>query len=99
MNLLARIWLPAAVFAVFLLALFNRQELVDRFLENLTGHERPHPPIRAVVRVGEALRVDSRRLQGPRDDSLLTGIEEQVQTMLDALSTESAMYESASGGR
>jgi len=74
-------------------------ETVDRFLENLTGHERPHPPIRAVVRVGEALRVDSRRRQGPRDDSLLTGIEEQVHTMLDALSTESAMYESASGGR
>jgi hypothetical protein len=34
MSILARIWLPAAVFAVFLLALFNRQELVDRFLEN-----------------------------------------------------------------
>ena len=34
MNVLTRIWLPAAVFAVFLLALFNRQELVDRFLEN-----------------------------------------------------------------
>ena len=34
MSVLTRIWLPAAVFAVFLLALFNRQELVDRFLEN-----------------------------------------------------------------
>ena len=34
MSILTRIWLPATVFAVFLLALFNRQELVDRFLEN-----------------------------------------------------------------
>ena len=34
MSVLTRIWLPATVFAVFLLALFNRQELVDRFLEN-----------------------------------------------------------------
>ena len=34
MSVLTRIWLPAAVFAAFLLALFNRQELVDRFLEN-----------------------------------------------------------------
>jgi len=34
MSVLTRIWLPAAVFAVFLLALFHRQELVDRFLEN-----------------------------------------------------------------
>jgi small-conductance mechanosensitive channel/CRP-like cAMP-binding protein len=34
MNLLTRIWLPAAVFAVFLLALFNRQELVEQLLVN-----------------------------------------------------------------
>ena len=34
MSILPRIWLPATVFAMFLLALFNRQELVDRFLEN-----------------------------------------------------------------
>ena len=34
MSILTRIWLPATGFAVFLLALFNRQELVDRFLEN-----------------------------------------------------------------
>ena len=34
MSILTRIWLPATVFAVFLMALFNRQELVDRFLEN-----------------------------------------------------------------
>ena len=34
MSILTRIWLPATVFAMFLLALFNRQELVDRFLEN-----------------------------------------------------------------
>ena len=34
MSVITRIWLPATVFAVFLLALFNRQELVDRFLEN-----------------------------------------------------------------
>ena len=34
MNLLTRIWLPATVFAVFLLALFNRQELVEQLLVN-----------------------------------------------------------------
>jgi len=34
MSVLDRILLPATVFAVFLLALFNRQELVGRFLEN-----------------------------------------------------------------
>ncbi|SVC21861.1 uncharacterized protein METZ01_LOCUS274715, partial [marine metagenome] len=34
MSVLNRILLPATVFAVFLLALFHRQELVGRFLEN-----------------------------------------------------------------
>ena len=34
MNLLTRIWLPAAVFAVFLLALFHRQEMVEQLLAN-----------------------------------------------------------------
>ena len=34
MNFLTRIWLPAAVFAVFLLALFHRQEMVEQLLAN-----------------------------------------------------------------
>ena len=34
MSVLTPIWLPATVFAVIHLALFNRQELVDRLLEN-----------------------------------------------------------------
>ena len=34
MKLIARIWLPTTVFMAFLLALLNRQELVDQFLVN-----------------------------------------------------------------
>ena len=34
MKLIGRIWLPTTVFVAFLLALLNRQELVDQFLVN-----------------------------------------------------------------
>ena len=34
MNLVSRIWLPSAVFVAFLLALLNRKELYDQFVDN-----------------------------------------------------------------
>ena len=34
MKIIARIWLPAAVFVVFLLALLNRGDIYDSFIEN-----------------------------------------------------------------
>jgi hypothetical protein len=68
-------------------------ETVDKFLENLTGEERPHPPITAVVQVGEAIDVDPRTRRGQDGDSLLAAIEGQLGKMLSELASESRLHE------
>jgi 1-acyl-sn-glycerol-3-phosphate acyltransferase len=70
-------------------------ETVVRFSDHLGGKERPHPPIRAVVQVGDAIDVEPERRRDPGGDPLLSGIEQQLQSMLDTLSDESTKFDDA----
>ncbi len=69
-------------------------ETVDKFHENLTGEDRPHPPTKAIVQVGEAIEIDPKGRRGAAGDPLLLGIEAQLDGMLAALADESRLYDS-----
>jgi hypothetical protein len=59
-------------------------ETVERFEEDLTDVARVHPPMRAVVDVGEAIEVTPERTRGAEGDPLMIAIREQLETMLAA---------------
>jgi len=71
-------------------------ETVERFAENLTGEESPHPPITAIVQVGDPIEVSPVRQRGSEGDDLLAGIETQLTGMLESLTTESHVFEGIS---
>ncbi|MEI6210811.1 MAG: 1-acyl-sn-glycerol-3-phosphate acyltransferase [bacterium] len=60
-------------------------ETVERFEENLTDKDPVHPPIRAVVEVGEAIEVSPVRERGAETDPLMARIRTQMETMLAGL--------------
>ena len=64
-------------------------ETVERFEEDFTDHVRVHGPLHAVVQVGEAIPVASRRDRGAAVDPLMEGIRTQLTAMLTELSNES----------
>ena len=70
-------------------------ETVERFAENLSGDETPHPPITAIVQVGNAIEVSPvrRRDSNAGGSDLLAEIETQLTSMLEALSTEFHSFE------
>ncbi|MHC4515239.1 MAG: lysophospholipid acyltransferase family protein [Planctomycetota bacterium] len=70
-------------------------ETVERFAENLSGDETPHPPITAIVQVGNPIEVSAmrRRDSGGGGDPLLEEIETQLTEMLESLTTESHIFE------
>jgi hypothetical protein len=57
-------------------------ETVERFEEDLTDKVRVHPPMRAVVTVGEAIEVSPERARGGEGDPLMGAIREQLESML-----------------
>jgi len=57
-------------------------ETVERFDEDLTDEARVHPPMRAMVTVGEAIEVSPERSRSAEGDPLMTAIREQLETML-----------------
>jgi 1-acyl-sn-glycerol-3-phosphate acyltransferase len=59
-------------------------ETVERFEEDLTDKARIHPPMRAVVDVGEAIEVSPERTRGGDGDPLMGAIREQLEKMLAA---------------
>ncbi len=59
-------------------------ETVERFEEDLTDVARPHPPMHAVLSMGEAIEVDAQRPRGG-DDPLMGQIKQSLQGMLDEL--------------
>ena len=68
-------------------------ETVERFAENLSGDDSPHPPITAIVQVGQPIEVSpTRRRDGGED--LLVRIESSLNEMLETLSKESTLFES-----
>ncbi len=68
-------------------------ETVERFTEHLSGVEEPHPPMTAVVQVGDAIEVAGKRDRSATDDPVLAAIEKSLTEMLEELSTECALYE------
>lgn len=57
-------------------------ETVERFEEDLTDHARPHPGIRAVITVGEAIEVDPERPRGVSGDPLTARLRDRLQSLL-----------------
>ena len=63
-------------------------ETVERFEEDFTDHARAHGPIHAVIQVGEAIPVSSKRVRGQEGDPVMNAVESQLQAMLSKLSEE-----------
>ncbi len=59
-------------------------ETIERFEEDMTDRARIHPPMRAVVEVGEAIEVSPERARGTEGDPLMSAIREQLESMLAA---------------
>jgi len=62
-------------------------ETVERFEEDFTDHATTHGPLHAVIQVGEAIPVSSKRVRGDADP-VMDGIRTQLATMLAKLSAE-----------
>jgi 1-acyl-sn-glycerol-3-phosphate acyltransferase len=64
-------------------------ETVERFEEDFTDHVRVHGPLHAVVQVGEAIPVSSKRDRDAECDPVMEAIRNQLSSMLKSLSNES----------
>jgi hypothetical protein len=64
-------------------------ETAERFEEDFTDRVRVHGPLHAVVQVGEAIPVGSRRERDSACDPLMGEIRTQLTTMLQQLASES----------
>ena len=63
-------------------------ETVERFEEDFTDHATTHGPLHAVIQVGEAIPVSSKRARDKTSDPVMDGIRTQLTTMLSKLSAE-----------
>jgi len=63
-------------------------ETVERFEEDFTDHATTHGPLHAVIQVGEAIPVSSKRVRGKDSDPVMDGIRAQLTKMLAKLSAE-----------
>jgi hypothetical protein len=59
-------------------------ETIERFEEDLTDKAKLHPPMHAVVMVGEAIEIPPDRTRGAEGDPLMGAIREQLESMLAA---------------
>jgi 1-acyl-sn-glycerol-3-phosphate acyltransferase len=64
-------------------------ETVERFEEDFTDKVRVHGPLHAVVQVGKAIEVASKRDRGAETDPVMDQLRTQLQDMLTKLSEES----------
>lgn len=60
-------------------------ETVERFDDDLTDSARVHPPMRAIVEVGEAIPVSAQRERGGEGDALMDQVRQRLETMLAGL--------------
>ncbi len=67
-------------------------ETVERYEEDLTDVVTPHPSLHAIMEVGEAIEVSTKRVRGVESDPLIVEIEQTLQSMLDRLATESPVW-------
>ena len=64
-------------------------ETVERFEEDFLGKVQVHSPLHAVVQVGEAIEVTTKRDRQAPVDPVMHGIESQLTAMLSSLAAES----------
>jgi 1-acyl-sn-glycerol-3-phosphate acyltransferase len=57
-------------------------ETVERFEEDLTDVARPHPPMRAVVMIGDAIEVSPERLRGVSADPITLAVRQQLEVLM-----------------
>lgn len=57
-------------------------ETVERFEEDLTDVARPHPPMRAVVMIGDAIEVSPERPRGASFDPVTLAIRQQLEALM-----------------
>ena len=67
-------------------------ETVERFEEDFTDNTRVHGPLHAVIQVGEAIPVSSKRVRGNDADPVMDGIRTQLADMISNLSDEAERY-------
>ena len=58
-------------------------ETVERYEEDLTDAARPHPPIHAVISVGEAIEVSPAKDRGANSDPIANDLRRQLEQMLE----------------
>ena len=63
-------------------------ETVERFEEDLTDCSRPHGPLKAVLKVGEAIEVSTERHRRQLEDPLMVELKAALTSMLDSLASE-----------
>ncbi|MFO1482883.1 MAG: 1-acyl-sn-glycerol-3-phosphate acyltransferase [Verrucomicrobiaceae bacterium] len=57
-------------------------ETVERFEEDLTDVARPHPPMRAVVMIGDAIEVSAERQRGVSVDPVTSELRQRLETLM-----------------
>ena len=62
-------------------------EMVERYEEDLTDTARPHPPIHAVISVGEAIEATPARDRSADSDPISNELRRQLETMLEESKT------------
>jgi hypothetical protein len=63
-------------------------ETVERFEEDFTDSSHKHSPLHCVIKVGEAIEVDTRRDRSAATDPITDAMAEQLQRMLSELAAE-----------
>ncbi|MEO2025710.1 MAG: 1-acyl-sn-glycerol-3-phosphate acyltransferase [Fuerstiella sp.] len=66
-------------------------ETVERMAENLSGKEQVHPPMKAIIQVGDPIPVAAKRERGADGDPVLNRLEASLTAMLESLSRESKL--------
>ncbi|MFT5525354.1 MAG: 1-acyl-sn-glycerol-3-phosphate acyltransferase [Pirellulaceae bacterium] len=67
-------------------------ETVERFEEDLTDKVRVHGHLKAIIHIGEAIEVSTKRDRNVEVDPLMAQIRDTLQSQLDELAKESPLY-------
>lgn len=67
-------------------------ETVEKFEEDFLGTYPRHGSIKAIINVGEAIEVQTRRAKGGEGEPLMNQIRESIEAMLQEMASESKMY-------
>ena len=62
-------------------------ETVERYEEDLTDLARPHPPIHAVIAVGDAIEAPATRDRSAESDPIASELRRQLEQLLEETKT------------